>query len=240
MADTTVIQYQKIWLGRHNPFSISILRNGESLDSTITKITIKYKTFFISSASYPLLFDFSDYETTGKVDVDLSGLALTVGFDETCEIIVHTEAFPDTGIVCEPLLHLEVTDEVLGDETLVDPIAYTWQPALLPAKTVVADYQVELIDFLRPSIRVNALVLKTMTMPVMTEAMDGARITFFIKGVGDVDIVAYAGESTTFGSATATKMVGFEQWSSITLEYDAEDDMFHVVTGTKGWHGEVI
>lgn len=217
MADTTVIQYQKIWLGRHNPFSISILRNGEALDSTITKITIKYKTFFISSASYPLLFDFSDYATTGKVDVDLSGLALPVGFDESCEIIVYTEAFPDTGIVCEPLLHLEVTDEVLGDETLVDPIAYTWQPALLPAKTEDDDYQVELIDFLRPSIRVNAATLKTMTMPTMSSAYDGATLSFVILGAGDVKLLRNGTDTMVNGMHVS--ITGTQQYSSIKIEY---------------------
>ena len=217
MADTTVIQCQKIWLGRHNPFSISILRNGEALDSPITKITIKYKTFFISSASYPLLFDFSDYATTGRVDVDLSGLDLTVGSDESCEIIVYTEAFPDTGIVCEPLLHLEVTDEVLGDETLVDPIAYTWQPALLPAKTVVLDYQVELIDFLRPSIRVNAAVLKTLTMPIMSEAYDGATLSFVILGAGDVKLLRNG--TDTMVNETHVSITGTQQYSSIKIEY---------------------
>ena len=236
MADTTVIQYQKIWLGRHNPFSISILRNGEALDSTITKITIKYKTFFISSASYPLLFDFSDYATTGKVDVDLSGLALTVGFDDACEIIVYTEAFPDTGIVCEPLLHLEVTDEVLGDETLVDPIAYTWQPALLPPKTVVDDYPVELIDFLRPSIRVDAATLKTMTMPVMSEAYDGAHIAFIIEGDGDVRLLR--GGTDHMINETHLYILGTQKYSRIELEYDFKLQTWAVCRSTGNWAGD--
>jgi len=233
-------QYQMVFLGRHNAFSVPLTYGGVPLSSPIVAVEFKYKTVFYSSERNPELFDLTQYPTTKKIFFDIHGLSMPVGKDESCEVIVYTEQYPDTGIVCEPQLYLEVSDEVLGDETLPDPIGYTWTPARLASKTVENDYQVELIDFLRPSVRINALVLKTMTMPVMPTSYNGARITFILKNVGDIDIVAATGEGTTFGDETATKITGTEKYSSVTLEYDADADMFIIVSGRMRWSGGMV
>ena len=239
--DLTVLQYQMIYLGRHNWFEIALRYNDAVLSSAILKIEIKYKTLFISSSIYPSLFNFSEYATTGKISVDLSGLSLPVGTDDRCEIIAYTEDFSDTGIVCTPFLSLEVSSEVLGDATLMDLVPYSWQPNRLPPLTIEdADCQMVLADFNRSSIRMQSDVLRTVSFPVMTADYNGARMTFFIKGTGGIDIVAYDGESTTFGDLVHTKISGAEQFSAITLEYDADLDMFHVVDGVHHWNGGMI
>lgn len=178
-------------------------------------------------------FDWATYAADADAVIDLGSLDLTVGRDTEAELIVYDTAYPD-GRVVGTLLDILVSAETQDAGALIS-ILYPKTPL-----TVTDDYQVLLADFNRPSVRVNASTLKTMTMPAMTADYNGSRITFIIMGTGDIDIVASSGEDTTFGNETSTKLTGTEQYSAITLEYDSDLDMFVVIDGTMSWRGGMV
>jgi len=228
----------KVYKGHNSPFTVEITTIDGRKYSTeqmaaISRCFIKYIASSTADAEYadsvanPECFNWTTYAATGKILIDIGLLTLTAGKDTKAELVVYDTTYTDGRVIAQ--MTLTVSEEVYDGVTTLGSLA-------LP-KTVTDDYQVLVTDLYRPSIRVNAATLKTLTMPVMTAAYDGARITVIIKGLGDVDIIAADGETTTFGSATHTKLTGTEQFSSVTLEYDYASDMFHIIDGTKTWRG---
>ena len=123
-----VKQYKKIYLGRDNPFFISPLLNDVSFSveemNSISKVGIKYKNTFLSSVLYPGLFDYVTYASELRVYVNITGIALEIGKDEECEFVVYTAKYP-SGVVSSQLLSIEVSNEVVQQDSLYDPFVTT-------------------------------------------------------------------------------------------------------------------
>jgi hypothetical protein len=143
--------------------------------------------------------------------IDGGLIDLTAGRDTTAELVVYDSTYPDGRMVT--LLDILVTADVEDTPAPTAPGSYT----TLAPKTVTDDYQVVVADFQRPSIRVNAAILKTMTMPVMTSAYDGAQLSFIIQGIGDVKLLRNGKQTMVNG--THVSITGTQQYSSIMIEY---------------------
>jgi hypothetical protein len=188
--------------------------------ATITRAWIKYIPATGSTAEYADsaisghedVFDWATLAATGYMLID-AGIPpnLTAGRDTTAELVVYDSTYPDGRVVT--LLDLLVTEDAEDTPSSVIPAtSYTLAPL-----TVMDDYQVVINDLYRPSIRVNAATLKTLTMPVMSAAYDGASLSVVIIGDGDVKLLHTGTE--TMVNETHVSVIGTQKYSSIKLEY---------------------
>ena len=105
----------------------------------------------------------------------------------------------------------------------------------LPPIVVVDDYQIDINDIYRSSIRVNSTTLKTMTMPPMSEEYDGSSVTFEIIGDGDVKLLRK--DMETLVNQTHVSLTGTQKYSSITLRYCHELRAWLVRESVGSWTG---
>lgn len=208
----------KIYKGHNSPFVVDIFGvTGQKYSSaqmaTITRAYLKYiptsgaTPEFADSVATPEVFDWATYATTGRIIVDAGMLPLTAGRDTKAELVVYDSEYTEGRVITQ--LNLTVSEEAYDGTPILQSLS-------LP-KTVTDDYQVLVADFMRPSIRVNAATLKTVTLPAMTSAYDGAQVSVIILGDGDVDIVGSG--TDTIINETHTKVTGTQKYSSIKLEY---------------------
>jgi len=234
MSDTFVV-----YKGRNAPFKARItdFDGSDYTDARMTAISrmeLRYRPtdgatvepVDSNNLDQRTCFDWATYAAEADVVIAIGLLDLTVGRDQTAELVVYDTTYPQGRVV--GTLDIEVTAEAQGAGPLIS--------ILYPPLTVENDYPVVAADLSRPSIRVNAATLKTMTMPAGTSALDGARITFIILGVGDVKLLRNG--TQTMINATHVSITGTQQYSSITLEYVHATGIWAVVSVNGSW-GEI-
>lgn len=215
---------QTIYKGHNSPFPVRITDyDGSAYTAarmaTITRAYIKYiyassqtaEYLDSAAAGHEDVFDWSTLAATGYLLIDGGLIDLTAGRDTTAELVVYDSTYPDGRMVT--LLDILVTADAEDTPAPTAPGSYT----TLAPKTITDDYQVLVADFQRPSIRVNAAVLKTMTMPAMSSAYDGATLSFVILGAGDVKLLRNG--TDTMVNETHVSITGTQQYSSIKIEY---------------------
>lgn len=215
---------QTIYKGHNSPFSVRITDyNGSYYTAArmaaITRAYVKYinasgadAEYLDSAASgHEDVFDWATLAATGYLIIDGGLIDLTAGRDTAAELVVYDTASPAGRMVT--LLDLLVTADAEDTPAPTAPGSYT----TLAPKTVTDNYQILVADFQRPSIRVNAAVLKTMTMPAMSSAYDGATLSFVILGAGDVKLLRNG--TDTMVNETHVSITGTQQYSSIKIEY---------------------
>jgi len=84
-----------VWIDRSNPVYIELIKNGTALTeeemAMITKVELKYKDVYYSSADYPNAFDLTTGATDGKLIVKPGLLEWEAGSD-VVELIVYDAA----------------------------------------------------------------------------------------------------------------------------------------------------
>ena len=215
---------QTIYKGHNSPFLVRITDyDGSAYTAarmaTITRAYVKYiyasgqaAGYLDSAASgHEDVFDWATLAATGYLLIDGGLIDLTAGRDITAELVVYDSTYPEGRVVT--LLDILVTADAEDTPAPTAPGSYT----TLAPKTVTDDYQVLVADFQRPSIRVNAATLNTMTMPAMSSAYDGATLSFVILGAGDVKLLRNG--TNTMVNETHVSITGTQQYSSIKIEY---------------------
>ena len=213
-----------IYKGHNSPFAVRITDyDGTNYTAakmaTITRAWIKYIYASGQAAEYADsatsghedVFDWSTLAATGYMIIDLGILDFTEGRDTAAELVVYDSAYPNGRMVT--LLDLLVTADA---EDTPSPIVPASHYALAPL-TVTDDYSVVINDLYRPSIRVNAAILKTLTMPAMTSDYDGASLSVVIIGDGDVKLLRNGTQKMV--NETHVSVTGTQKYSSIRLEY---------------------
>ena len=215
---------QIIYKGHNSPISVRITDYDGSIYTaakmaTITRAYLKYiyasgqTAEFLDSAAagHEDVFDWATLAATGYMTIDGGLIDLTAGRDTTAELVVYDGTYTSGRVVTT--LDILVTEDAEDTPAPTEPGNYT----TLAPLTVTDDYQVVIADFSRPSIRVNAATLKTMTMPAMTSAYDGATLSFVILGAGDVKLLRNG--TQTMVNGTHVSITGTQQYSSIKIEY---------------------
>ena len=215
---------QTIYKGHNSPFTVRITDyDGTAYTAarmaTITRAYVKYiyasgqtaEYLDSAAAGHDDVFDWATLAATGYLLIDGGLIDLTAGRDTTAELVVYDSAYPEGRVVT--LLDILVTADAEDTPAPTAPGIYT----TLAPKTVTDDYQVLVADFQRPSIRVNAATLKTLAMPIMSEAYDGATLSVIILGAGDVKLLRNS--TDTMVNETHVSITGTQQYSSIKIEY---------------------
>lgn len=213
-----------IYKGHNSRFAVRITDYDGTIYTaaqmaTITRAWIKYINATGGTAEYADsatsghedVFDWTTLATTGYMIIDPGLLDFTEGRDTEAELVVYDSANPYGRMVT--LLDLLVTADA---EDTPSPIIPASHYALAPL-TVTDDYQVVINDLYRPSIRVNATILKTLTMPAMTATYDGASLSVIIIGDGDVKLLRNG--TQTMVNETHLSITGNQKYSSIRLDY---------------------
>ena len=215
---------QTIYKGHNSPIAVRITDYDGSIYTaakmaTITRAYVKYiyasgqtaEYLDSAAAGHEDVFDWATLAATGYMLIDGGLIDLTAGRDTTAELVIYDSTYPEGRMVT--LLDILVTADAEDTPAPTAPASYT----TLAPKTVTDDYQVSAVDFQRPSIRVNAATLKTMTMPAMSSAYDGATLSFVILGVGDVKLLRNG--TDTMVNETHVSITGTQQYGSIKIEY---------------------
>ena len=215
---------QTIYKGHNSPFKVRIIDfDGSAYTAarmeTISRAYVKYinadgqtaEYLDSAAAGHEDVFDWTTLAATGYLIIDGGLIDLTAGRDTTAELVIYDSTYPFGRMVT--LLDILATADAEDTPAPTAPGSYT----TLAPLTVTDDYQVLIVDFSRPSIRVNAATLKTMTMPVMTAAYDGATLSVIILGDGDVKLLHTGTE--TMVNETHVSVIGTQKYSSIKLEY---------------------
>lgn len=215
---------QTIYKGHNSPFLVRITDYDGSIYTaarmaTITRAYVKYiyasgqtaEYLDSAAAGHEDVFDWATLAATGYLLIDGGLIDLTAGRDTTAELVIYDSTYPSGRMVT--LLDILVTADAEDTPAPTTPGIYT----TLAPLTVTDDYQVLIVDFSRPSIRVNAATLKTLTMPIMSEAYDGATLSVIILGDGDVKLLHTGTE--TMVNETHVSVTGTQKYSSIKLEY---------------------
>jgi len=215
---------QTVYKGHNSPFSVRITDfDGTAYTAarmeTISRAYVKYinadgqtaEYLDSAAAGHEDVFDWTTLAATGYLIIDGGLIDLTAGRDTTAELVIYDSTYPFGRMVT--LLDILVTADAEDTPAPTAPGSY----ATLAPLTVADDYQVLIVDFSRPSIRVNAATLKTLTMPIMSEAYDGATLSVIILGDGDVKLLHTGTE--TMVNETHVSVIGTQKYSSIKLEY---------------------
>jgi len=236
MADTHII-----YKTHNSPFSEVITDfDGAEYTATemaaITRVTLKYTPTVDGVAGTPQevdseenddVFDWETYESDAKIKIDLGLLDLTVGRDEAAELMVYDTKYTSGRMVS--LLDLLISDDAEDDE-IETATALTRDPL-----TLTDDYDILAADFYRTSLRLNALVQKTLTLPAKAAALDGKRIRILIRGIGDCELECQG--ATKIVNSSYTTYTGTTRYGSIELEYDYDLDLYFMVAHEGHWSG---
>lgn len=231
-----------VYRGCNSPFLVTL---KDILDATftatsmaaITRVVLKYipssgaasESADSDTPAHADVFDWTTYANDGKLLIDLGLLDFTVGRDTAVELKVYDATYT-SGRVQADLLDIEVSDAFEDTGSGVDPL-----PSVFAPLTVTDNYQVLLADLSRSSIRVNAATLKTMTMPAMTAAYDGKKVSFIIQGEGDVKLLRNG--TQTMINGTHVSITGTQRYGRITLEWIDAITTWGVCDPVGHWEG---
>lgn len=230
-----------VYKTRNSPFLQKILDiDGTVYSATemaaITRVLIKYTPTVAGVEGTPQevdsdvnddVFDWTTFASAGQLKIDLGLMGLTVGRDLKAELVVYDSTYTSGRMVAQ--MDIEVSNEVEDDE--VTPVTAL---SKLPL-TKTDDYTLDIADFYRRSVRLNALVEKTFTLPSMSEDYDGWVLDVIIENIGD--LVLACQDDTTILNSSHTQLTGTTRYGSIQLEYDYALDMFIVRKSYGSWSG---
>ncbi len=230
-----------IYKGHNSPFLVEITDVEGDIYKTadmqgITRVYLKYISAtgatpeYVDSdeASHSDVFDWTTYESSGKLYIDLGLIGLTAGRDLTAELIIYDADYTSGRVVSQ--LDLKVSEEATGTASLADTIV------LIGAFSSPVDYTdnhtVTASEFFK-TLRMTATESKTFTLPSAGEDEDGKRLTFMILGTGD--LVIQCSDSDTIATGAHTKLTGTTQYGSITIEYVHAITAWIVLSDTGSW-----
>jgi|GEM_PF-3725386 len=117
----------------------------------------------------------------------------------------------------------------------VDALIAALGTSSLDPKTFIGDDDIAFLDFTRKSVRLDSAIASVLTLPIMTEAYDGAKLKLILVGAGAGTLLCQGDD--TIWNESHTQLTGDTQYGSVEIEYVWAEKMF--ICRTQGsWGSE--